>query len=202
MKTFTFYVNPLVLEDYLKIYGRSLKTKDYEYHIALHANHFFGKQFNQKFSIAFETKNKPAGYPDHMDTVTAEQLKEILKVNTEDTPVDFALAPLKDGKLEGYAYPFQIKKFIADADEITSTVVAEYINNKANHYRAREVSMIVVPVNKVDQNDPKGFDINELKSNLKVDDNALFAIYIFQYVKGETYFKPIWSSSRAKVVTE
>lgn len=196
MKHNTFYVEAHVLEDYLRKYSRGLKTKDYEYHIALYAKDFFDRQLKQESLLAFEVNNKQHTYPKQMK-ITAELLKEILRdYKEENTPVDFALAPVKDGQLLGYAYPFQIKKFLSEFNEMTTTEVADYINNKANHYRDSEVSMIIVPVNKVDSDIPKGFDINELKSKLKIDDKALHSVYIFQNIDGTAYFRPIWRSSR------
>lgn len=200
MKRDTFYMDARLLEAYLKKYDRGVRTKDYEFHIALYAHQYFSRLNKQDYAIAFEVKDKPKVHPERMQA-DVETVKEVLSTYAEgDTPVDFALASMKNGKLDGIGYPYQVKKFMADAGEITTAEVADYINKKANNYRASEVTMIIVPFNKVDQKEPRGFNIAELKRKLKIDDTALHAVYVFQYVDGKAFFKPIWVSSRVTVV--
>lgn len=196
-----FYLSATALEDYLKIYDRGLNTKDYEYHIALHAHAYHEKHLKQEFVIAFEVNDKPHNYPPQMEEINAEILKDIIQNHfKEDTDVDFVLAPRYSNEDKKIGYPFQLKKYVVGPNPVTNSEAASYINKKASHYRNPELNMIVVPVNRVDTEKRQELDINELKSMLRIDDNALHAVYFFQNVSGKTFFRPIWTSSRAKFV--
>lgn len=201
MKNNVFYLSARSLEAYLKKYDRGLNTKDYEYHIALYAHAFYEERLKQEFVIAYEVNDKPHNYPRRMGEINIEVLKDIIQNHfKENTDVDFVLAPRINAEEGKVGYPFQLKKFVAEED-VTSSGAAEYINEKANRYHNNELTMIVIPVNKVDRDVQKGLDINELKSKLKINDNALFAVLMFQSYNGKAILRPIWLSTRAKAFT-
>ena len=202
MKNNVFYSSAAVWEEYLKKYGRGLNTKDYEYHIALYAHAFYEKRLKQEFVLAYEVNDKPHSYPPQMGEINAEVLKDIIQNHfKENTDVDFVLAPRINAEEGKFGYPFQLKKFVAGEEDVTSSGVAEYINEKASRYRNKELTMIVIPVNKVDRDVQKRFDINELKSKLKINDNALFAVLMVQSYNGKAILRPIWHSTKAKALT-
>src|ERR1035437_7545429 len=181
MKHIAFYLDALVMEEYLQKYNRGVRSKDYEYSVALHAKTFWEKKDGIKYKISFEQNDKMHDYPDNF-TPTAEELKEILLTyNKEDTDVDFALAPVSaSSEPEGYSYPFQIKKYIPKDEEPDNKAFAAYISEKANHYRAGETSMIVFP-ELLGKESAKGYDIAEIKKNLKINEDAVRAVFAFQF---------------------
>jgi hypothetical protein len=197
MATNIFYLSAALLQAYLAKYDRGLNTKDYEYHIALHAHAYHEKHLRKEFVIAYEVNDKPHNYPPQMGMITPEVLRDIIRNHfKEGTDVDFALAPRISPEDKKIGYPFQIKKYVPEDDSFTNADAAAYINKKASHYSNPELSMIVVPVNKVYTEEKKELDINELKKLLEIKDNALHAVYVFQYANGKAFFRPIWLSSR------
>ncbi len=85
----------------------------------------------------------------------------IADIDFNETPdVDFVLAPRYSNGSKNIGYAFQLKKFVGGAESTNSSEVADYINKKASHYSNPDLSMIVLPVNKVDTNEKKGFDIS------------------------------------------
>ncbi len=196
MPTNTFYLSAAALEKYLEIYDRGLNTKDYEYHVALHAHAYYEEHLKQKFSIAFEVNDNPHNYPKRMEEISTEVLRDIILNHfKENTDVDFVLAPQNNTEKK-IGYPFQLKKFVFGAEAVTSSIVADYINKKANSYSNSDLSMIVIPVNKVDSQEKISFDTKQLKSQLKINNNALYAVFIFQHIDGKISLKPVWLSSR------
>lgn len=196
-----FYLSAEALENYLKKYDRGLNTKDYEYHIALYAHSYYEKHLRQEFVIAFEVNNKPHNYPKQMGAISEEVLKDIITNHfKEATDVDFVLAPRYNNEDKKIGHPFQLKKFVVGPDPITNVEAAAYINKKASHYNNPNLGLIIVPVNKINTEEKKGLDINELKSMIIIDDNSLHAVYFFQYDSGKAFFRVIWTSSRAKLL--
>lgn len=197
MKHKAFYVDAPVMEEYLSKYGRGARSKDYEYAVALHAKTFWEKKDGVKYRISFEQNDKMHSYPNDF-TPTAEELRDILLTyNKEYTDVDFGLAPVSaSGKLEGYTYPFQIKKYVPDNEKPDNEAFAAYISEKANHYRAGDTCMIVFP-EMLGREVTEGYDIAEVKKHLNIDEGAVRAIYGFQFDNGTPNFILLWASQKA-----
>jgi len=194
-----FYLSATALENYLKSYDRGFHTKDYEYHIALHAHAYYEKHLDQEFAIAFEVNNKPHNYPKKMEEISTKVLKEIItNYFREDTDVDFVLAPKHDLQMNKIGYPFQLKKFVAGVETVTSAAIADYINKKANGYHNSELSIIIIPIDGVEPETKKRVEVEEVRSLLKISDNALYAVFVFQNVDGDVSLTPIWFSTRVK----
>lgn len=197
MKHRIFFVDEEKLIEYLQKYGRGARSKDYEFAIALHAKTYWDKKLRQKHIIVFEQNNKMHNYPQRFSP-TVEELKDILRTyNEENTPVDFALAPVSTAdEFEGIAYPFQIKKYVPDTDEPDNSEFAAYISEKANKYRASDTCLIVFP-EMLDKEDTKGFDITEVKKMLKIDNKSVRAVYGFQFFDDTPNFILLWASPEA-----
>ncbi len=193
MRHKVFFASKELLTDYLHKYGTA-RTIDHEVNIALHANEWWGKKLNKEFFIVFEQNNKMHNYPDRF-TPTIEQLKEILETYLlVDTPVDFGLAPIeKMDDYERFAYPFQIKQFRLPASEDTAQELADFINDKANRYNDTQICFIIDPQF---VGDKKGiiFKMGDLQEKLKIRDNAIRGLYMFQRTKNDFNFLLVWKS--------
>lgn len=197
MKHNIFYLDGEILKQYLEKYGKGAHSKDYEFAISVHAKEYFEKKLNQQLMIVFEQNSKRHNFPNRF-TPNLEQLREILTTyNEEDTPVDFALAPVSEGKFEGYAYPFQIKRFYSTPSGKTNEELAAFINEKANNYRSSQVGLIIVPQLRGQDVDTKGFDVKELQSKLNIQEGAVRAVYVFQYLNDTPKFVGLWASQEA-----
>lgn len=183
--------------EYLHKYGTD-RTIDHEVNIALYASDWWGKKLNQKFVIVFEQNNKIHNYPDRF-TPTLEQLKEILETYLLiDTPIDFALAPI--GKMDDYdrfAYPFQVKQFRLPASADTAQKLADFINDKTNHYNDTQICFIIDP-QLVGNKKGEMFVMRDLQEKLKIRDNAIRCLYMFQRTKDNFKFLLVWKSPLAK----
>lgn len=196
MKRNIFFVDEAILIQYLEKYGKS-NTKDYEFAISIHAKKYFEEKLNQKLIIVFEQNNKLHNYPKRF-TPNLGQLREIITTyNEENTPVDFGLAPVNSGEFDGFAYPFQVKKFITKPSETTNDELAAYINKKANRYRSSDIGLIIVPQLVDLETDTKGFDKQELISKLNINDNAVRVVYMFQFFNKVPKFILLWASPQA-----
>jgi len=197
MKHRIFYISDEKLIEYLKKYGRGANSKDYEFSVSLHAKSFWERKLKQKLSVVFEQNDKMHDYPQQFSP-TLEDLKEILRTyNKEDTPIDFALAPISsEGDFIGLAYPFQIKKFMPNFEDDLSIKFAEFINKKTNSYRDNDLCMIFLPIIPGIKENSVGFKIQEIKDNLKIDENSVRAIYCFQFSKGTPSFSLLWASQK------
>lgn len=198
MKHRVFFLDGEKLIEYLQKYNRGLNSKDYEFFICLHAKTYWEKKLKQDLIIVFEQNSKMHSYPERF-TPTLEQLKEILRTyNEENTPVDFGLAPVSStNEFEGFAYPFQVKKYISTTGENNENDLAAYINKKANGYRASDTCLIIVPQLMGAKEDQKGFNIAEVRKLLKIDEKAIRAVYVFQFFNGTPNFIPLWASAKA-----
>ncbi|NMC35607.1 hypothetical protein GYA49_01030 [Candidatus Beckwithbacteria bacterium] len=197
MKHNIFFLNAEILKQYLKQYGRGVHSKDYEFAISVHAKEYFEEKLNQQFVITFEQNSKRHNFPNRF-TPSLEQLREILTTyNEEDTPVDFALAPVSADKLEGYAYPFQIKRFYSTSLDRANEKLAAFINEKANKYRSSQVGLIIVPQMRGQETNTKSFDIKDLKSKLNIQEGAIRAVYVFQFFNETPKFIGLWASQEA-----
>lgn len=197
MKHNIFYLDGEILKQYLEQYGRGAHSKDYEFAISVHAKEYFEKKLNQQFVIVFEQNSKRHNFPNRF-TPNLEQLREILTTyNEEDTPVDFALAPVSADKFEGYAYPFQIKRFYSKPSDKTNEELASFINEKANKYRSSQVGLIIVPQLRGQEVDTKGFDKQELISKLNIHEGAVRVVYMFQFLNNTPSFVFLWASKEA-----
>ena len=198
MKHKIFYITDEKLINYLKKYSRGVNSKDYEFSVSLHAKAFWEEKLKQKLCVVFEQNDKMHDYPQRFSP-TLEELKDILRIyNKEDTPVDFALAPISpEDKFVGYAYPFQIKKFMPKIGDNLSIKFAEFINKKTNSYRDKDLCMIFLPQLLGIKEDSVSFNIKEVEDNLKINENSVRAIYCFQFSKGKPSFALLWASQKA-----
>lgn len=197
MKHNIFYLDGEILKQYLEQYGRGAHSKDYEFAISVHAKEYFEKKLKQQLMIVFEQNSKRHNFPNRL-TPNLEQLREILSTyNEEDTPVDFALAPVSSDSFEGYAYPFQVKRFYSKPSDKTNAELAAFINEKANKYRSSQVGLIIVPQLRGQEVDTKGFDVKDLQSKLKIQEGAIRAVYVFQYLNDIPKFVLLWASQEA-----
>lgn len=193
-----FYISDEKLIEHLKKYGRGVNSKDYEFSVSLHAKTFWEAKLKQKLYVVFEQNDKMHKYPQQFSP-TLEELEDILRIyNKEDTPVDFALAPISpEGNFTGLAYPFQIKKFMPNSKKDLSIKFAEFINKKTNSYIDNDLCMIFLPQMLGIKENSVGFKIKEVKDNLKINKNSVRAIYCFQFSKGKPSFQLLWGSQRA-----
>lgn len=197
MKHNIFYLDSEILKQYLEQYGRGAHSKDYEFSISLQAKEYFEIMMNQKLVIVFEQNSKRHNFPNHF-TPNLEQLREILTTyNEEDTPVDFALAPVSSDSFEGYAYPFQIKRFYSKPSDKTNEELANFINEKANKYRSSQVGLIIVPQLRGPEVNTMEFDMKDLQSKLNIQEGAVRAVYVFRYLNDAPKFVLLWSSQEA-----
>lgn len=188
-----FFAKKELLIEYLHKYGTD-RTIDHEINIALYASDWWGKKLNQNFVIVFEQNNKMHDYPDRFSP-TVDELKDILEnYLTVDTPVDFALAPIK--KMEDYdsfAYPFQVKQLRLPATADPSQTLADFINKKANSYNDTKICFIIDP-QLVGEKKGEMFRIGDLQEKLKIRDNAIRGLYMFQRTQDEYDFLLVWKS--------
>lgn len=197
MKQNIFYIKEEILAKYLRKYGMGKNSKDYEFVISLYARIFFEEKLGQKLIIVFEQNSKRHKYPGSF-TPNLNQLREILTMfNEENTPVDFALAPINSGTFEGYAYPFQVKRFYSELSEHTIEKLAKFINEKANKYRSNDVSLIIVPLLSEQGEDTRGFRKQELINKLVIDEKSIYSVYLFQLNNNKPIFVPLWASQKA-----
>lgn len=182
-----------MLTGYLHKYGTD-RTIDHEVNIALYASDWWGKKLNQEFVIVFEQNNKMHNYPDRF-TPTVEQLKEILETYLLiDTPVDLALAPTeKMADYNRFAYPFQVKQYRLPATNDSSQKLADFINKKANSYNDTQLCFIIDP-QLVGDSLGKMFKIGDLQEKLKIRDDAIRGLYMFQRSKDGFEFILVWKS--------
>jgi hypothetical protein len=121
----------IFLIQYLQKYGKGTRSKDYEFAISLHAKKFFA--LNQQLVIVFEQNSKKHNYPNRFSP-NLQQLREIITTyNEENTPVDFALAPVNANAFEGYAYPFQVKRFYCKPSDKTNLELAKLSMRKQSN---------------------------------------------------------------------
>lgn len=198
MKHRIFFASDEMLIAYLQKYGQIDRAIDHEINMSLHAKEFWEKKLGQKLMVVFEQNDKMHKYPERF-TAGVEELKEILQTyNEQNTPVDFALAPVSSPeKFDGFAYPFQVKRARLKVSGNVTKEFADFINEKANKYRAIDTCLILDPQLVGDNKDKKMFQVDELKSLLKIDEQALRAIYIFQSSSEATNFLPLWVSQKA-----
>ena len=198
MKHNIFYIKDEILNEYLRVYGRGPHSKDYEYNIAIEAKYYFDIHLKQVHVIGFEQNDNQHDFPRDFSP-TIEDVKEILiKYNKEDTPVDFELAPVKDGEFLGYSYPFQIKRFYKASDATSNNELASAINKYANKYGWKDLSLIIVPIIKGKEEDKTGFNVDELKSMLEIQEGALRIVYMAQIMGTSIGFVQLWGSKEAK----
>ncbi len=197
MRKKVFFARKELLMKYLHKYGTD-RTIDHEVNIALYACDWWGKKLNQEFVIAFEQNDKIHNYPDRF-TPTMEQLKEILETYSQiDTPVDFALAPIE--KLEDYdkfGYPFQVKQLRLSATDDPAQKLADFINRKANRYNDTLITFIIDP-QLVGDNSEKTFAMENLQEKLRIRDNAIRSLYMFQRKNDDFNFVLVWKSPLVK----
>lgn len=198
MKHKIFYISDEKLIEYLMQYSRGINSKDYEFSVSLHAKAFWEEKLKQKLCVVFEQNDKMHDFPQQFSP-TLEELKDILRIyNKEDTPVDFALAPISpEGKFIGFAYPFQIKKFMPRILDNLSIEFAKFINKKTNSYRDKDLCMIFLPQILGIKENSMSFKIEEVKDNLKINEDSVRAIYCFQFSKGKPSFSLLWASQKA-----
>lgn len=196
MKHRIFFANKELLIEYLHKYGGD-KTIDHEVNIALYAQEWWEKKMNQRFVIVFEQNNKMHNYPDRF-TPTVEQLKDILETYVEvDTPVDFGLAPIeKVEDYDGFAYPFQVKQIRMPISEDTPQKLADFVSSKANRYRDTKICFIIDP-QLVGNNTGTMFRMGDLQEKLKIRDDAIRALYMFQKKGNAFEFLTVWKSPLA-----
>lgn len=167
MKTNIFYVSEEnLIEAVRRLYPDNIKSKDYEYLISIYVKRIFERHDNRTYKITFELNNKHQEQSGSVE-LTPDETVEILRTyKEEDTPVDFGLAPVaKDGKFEGYSYPFQVKRFIGFSKENFLKELTKFIDEKSRHYSSTQTSLVVIPELALSKNDISKANILEFSED-------------------------------------
>lgn len=190
-----FYIKEESLLQILAVHGRGPDTKDYEYIVSILAKRLFESKFRQPFTIVFEVNNKHKVMPGNVK-LTADEGNEILRTYLEEnTPVDFGLAPGTPGKFEGYAYPFQVKRFIGKSIDNMENELVKFINSKIIHYNDPNLSLIIIPElpdisppNRID----KKVSITDIQKGLTIKKNPLRSIFLLEIYNNKERLIQIW----------
>lgn len=202
MKTQVFYVSEKILIEAIRhLYPDKIKQKDYEYPVSIYVKRIFEKHYNKHYQITFELNTGHQGQNRPLSLTADETVKILRHYLKENTDIDFGLAPIgQNEKFEGYAYPFQVKRFIGFSKENYLKELAEFIRKKSNHYRSLETSLIIIPefsLSKKDISKAKMTEFSEefyktLAKQIRLDKPALRSILLFS-IKSETYsLTQIW----------
>jgi hypothetical protein len=199
MKHKVFFAEDRVLISYLNKYGQMGRSIDHEINISLYAKESWEKKLNKKLMIVFEQNRKMHNYPDRF-TATAYELKNIFETYAEtNTPVDFALAPISSSEeFDGFAYPFQVKRKPLRISANAEQKLAVFISKKANSYRDTNIVLIIDPQFMGKNKNEKKFKLDELKKMIKIKNDAVRAIYLFQKNKSSFDFLLLWISPHVK----
>src|SRR3989344_3955012 len=177
MKTRVFWITEEKLLEAMKLFWDSdLRGKDYEYAISIYVKRIFENQYKKPFVITFELDAK------HQETENLE----------EHTEVDFGLAPVMQGRFEGYSYPFQVKRFIGSSLNTFQDDLLNFIQKKSKHYRTADTSFVVIPELKISNQAVGGLSAHQskllefsevflrgLSNKINVDRKSLRSILVF-----------------------
>lgn len=202
MKTKIFYVSEeSLIEAIGRLYPDKIKSKDYEYPISIYVKRIFERRDKKNYKIAFELNSKHQESSKELE-LSPDETVEILRIYLKEaTPVDFGLAPVdKNGNLEGYSYPFQVKRFIGSSKKSYLGELIKFIEEKASHYHSPDTSLLIMleySRSKKDISEARlvGFSeefFRSVANKIEINKQSLRSILIFSLRDNEPELTQVW----------
>lgn len=202
METNIFYVSEeTLIEAIRRLYPDNIKSKDYEYLISIYVKRIFERHDNKTYKITFELNSKHQEPHGPRELTTDEVLNILRTYLKENTDVDFGLSPIdKNGRFEGYSYPFQVKRFIGSSKTNYLDDLIKFIEKKTAHYKSLETSLIIIPEllssdKDVSKANIVGFSeefFRAVANKIKIHEKSLRSILIFSLRDGDPELTQVW----------